>query len=85
MKDFSIMFLVNEWWLLPAVILISGITYLMYTKENMVDKCIPNMGYADVALLTVFNIVKSFDQSCDPINRKTIIAIVVDNSLSMMA
>ena len=34
MKDFSIMFLVNEWWLLPAVILISGITYLMYTKEN---------------------------------------------------
>ena len=41
MKDFSIMFLVNEWWLLPATILISGITYLMYTKENPWPKMYP--------------------------------------------
>ena len=34
MRDPSFVFLANAWWLLPAAILIAGITYLMYAKKN---------------------------------------------------
>ena len=87
MKDFSIMFLANEWWLLPAVILISGITYLMYTKENPWPKYVSRiLGIIRiVATLTVFLILLNpLINHVTQVIEKPIIAIVVDNSLSMM-
>ena len=87
MKDFSIMFLANEWWLLPAAILISGITYLMYTKENPWPTYVSRiLGIIRiVATLTVFLILLNpLINHVTQVIEKPIIAIIVDNSLSMM-
>ncbi len=87
MKDPSIMFLDNEWWLLPAAILISSITYLMYTKENPWPTYVSRiLGIIRiVATLTVFLILLNpLINHVTQVIEKPIIALVVDNSLSMM-
>ena len=87
MRDSSLMFLANEWWLLPAAILISGITYLMYTKENPWPTYVSRiLGMTRiVAILTVFLILLNpLINHVTQVIEKPIIALVVDNSLSMM-
>ena len=87
MRDSSLMFLANEWWLLPAAILISGITYLMYTKENPWPTYVSRiLGIIRiVATLTVFLILLNpLINHVTQVIEKPIIALVVDNSLSMI-
>jgi len=86
MRDSS-MFLINEWWLLPAVMLISGVTYLMYTKENPWATYVSRiLGMVRIiATITVFLILLNpLINHLTQVIEKPIIAVVFDNSLSMI-
>ena len=87
MRDSPLMFLADEWSLLPAAILILSITYLMYTKENPWPAYVSRiLGMIRiVATLTVFLILLNplIDHVTEVIE-KPIIALVADNSLSIM-
>ncbi|MDC1516972.1 hypothetical protein N8385_04540 [Cyclobacteriaceae bacterium] len=87
MRDTSVVFLANIWWLLPAAILISGVTYLMYAQKN------PWATYVSrfLGTLRVFATLMIFLILLNPlinhltqVIEKPIIALVVDHSLSMM-
>ena len=74
MRDPSFVFLANAWWLLPATILIAGITYLMYAKKNPWATYVSRLLGALRIIATAnnfFNFIKSFDQPPDPGHRKT--------------
>ena len=87
MRDTSVVFLANIWWLLPAAILIAGVTYLIYAQKN------PWANYVSRLLgtLRVFATIMVFLILLNPlinhltqVIEKPIIALVVDHSLSMM-
>ena len=87
MRDPSVTFLANEWWLVPAVALIAGITYLMYSKKNpwatYVSKILGAIRI--VSTLMVFLILLNpLINHLTQVIEKPIIALVVDHSFSMM-
>jgi hypothetical protein len=87
MRDPSVVFLANEWWLLPAAILIAGITYLMYAKKNPWATYVSRLlgALRIIATLMVFLILLNpLINHLTQIIEKPIIAVVVDHSLSMM-
>jgi hypothetical protein len=87
MRDPSFVFLANAWWLLPAAILIAGITYLMYAKKNPWATYVSRLlgALRIIATVIIFLILLNpLINHLTQVIEKPIIALVVDHSLSMM-
>ena len=87
MRDPSFVFLANAWWLLPATILIAGITYLMYAKKNPWATYVSRLlgALRIIATVIIFLILLNpLINHLTQVIEKPIIALVVDHSLSMM-
>ena len=87
MKDPSFVFLANAWWLLPAAVLIAGITYLMYVKKNPWATYVSRLLGAlriTAALIIFLILLNPLINHPTQVIEKPIIALVVDHSLSMM-
>ncbi|NQW27000.1 MAG: hypothetical protein HQ474_03740 [Flammeovirgaceae bacterium] len=88
MKDTFIIFSLSAWWLGPSVLIILGLTYLMYAKKNPWSIALSKfLGSLRVlaTLLLVLMLLNPLINRLNYITEKPIVALAIDNSTSLLS